>query len=96
MPKDAIRKRLRQEIEAVGKQAEIDRASYVSVRELVDMLGPNIKSTEQLSGIISTMGMKTVATRSDGRNTWLTEEQAKQVIARVLSHPIRFVTGDAE
>ncbi|MFA5808734.1 MAG: hypothetical protein WC935_00170 [Thermoleophilia bacterium] len=93
--KDAIRTRLRQEIEAVGKQAEIDRASYVSAKELADMLGPNIRNTNALSGIISGLGIKTIGRRRSGeRNAWMTEEQARLVIREVLSHPARTHTGD--
>lgn len=92
----ALRDRLENFATTVMQQSVIDRSLYISVKEVADMLGPNIRSVAQLSAIIGTIGLKTISTRNEGRNTWLTEEQARQVIARVLGHPTRtrYSTGE--
>jgi len=86
----SMRQRLKDEMVLVADQAAIDRALYVSVREIADLLGDNIKSARVLPGIITELGIKGTYIRHNGeRHTWLTEEQAKLVIREVLSHPAR-------
>ncbi|MDD1678665.1 MAG: hypothetical protein LUO93_05725 [Methanomicrobiales archaeon] len=94
----ALRDRLKTVVAATAKQAEVDRSAYVSVRELLGMLGPNIKSAQSLYGMMGNMGIETIRTNHNGvKNTWLTEAQAKTVIHEVLSHPVRTrITGDTE
>jgi len=86
----SMRQRLKDEVGLAINQAAIDRALYVSVQEIADLLGDNIKSAKALPGIITGLGIKGTYIRHNGeRHTWLTEEQAKLVIREVLSHPVR-------